>query len=277
MVASALGRLDNPQLPPVIGHRGAAGRAPENTLAGLRRAGQLGCVWVEFDVRLTADGALVLCHDAHLDRTTDGSGLVAEQSLAAIRRLDAGGRFDRAFVGEPVPTLDEALALCAALRLGANIEIKAAHGREYASAAAVVAGLRRAAARPPAVLVSSFLLPALAALRMLAPEIPRGVLFRHVPRGWRNIARRLGCVSVGASQHRLRARRVGEIRAAGYQLTAYTVNHAARARLLYEWGVTSVFSDVPDIILRDGVGSAAPHNATTGTGSPALAQEGTLQ
>jgi hypothetical protein len=51
------------KLPPIIGHRGAAARAPENTLAGLRRAKALGCTWVEFDVRLTADGAPVLCHD----------------------------------------------------------------------------------------------------------------------------------------------------------------------------------------------------------------------
>src|SRR5437016_10954345 len=89
-----------PQLPPVIGHRGAAARAPENTLAGLRCARELGCRWVEFDVRLTADGALVLCHDARLDRTTTGSGRVSTQSLAAIRECDAGSRFDPAFADE---------------------------------------------------------------------------------------------------------------------------------------------------------------------------------
>src|SRR5882724_5773943 len=61
-------RFDWPTLPPVIGHRGAAAHAPENTLAGLRVAKQLGCNWVEFDVRLTADGAPVLCHDPSLER-----------------------------------------------------------------------------------------------------------------------------------------------------------------------------------------------------------------
>ncbi|HVC57601.1 MAG TPA: glycerophosphodiester phosphodiesterase family protein, partial [Stellaceae bacterium] len=69
----------------VIGHRGAAARAPENTLAGLRRAKALGCSWVEFDVRLTGDGVPVLCHDSRLDRTTDGSGLIADLPLAALR------------------------------------------------------------------------------------------------------------------------------------------------------------------------------------------------
>ena len=73
-----------PPLGRVIGHRGAAARAPENTLAGLRRAKQLGCEAVEFDVRLTADGALVLCHDATLDRTTTGRGRVSAQFLAEL-------------------------------------------------------------------------------------------------------------------------------------------------------------------------------------------------
>src|SRR5579862_3004583 len=102
---------DRPRLPPVIGHRGAAARAPENTLAGLRRAHALGCRWVEFDVRLTADGVPVLCHDSRLDRTTDGTGVIAEETLAAVRRCDAGLRFSPEFAGEPVPTLAEALSL----------------------------------------------------------------------------------------------------------------------------------------------------------------------
>jgi glycerophosphoryl diester phosphodiesterase len=264
------------QLPLVIGHRGAAGRAPENTLAALRRAWELGCGWVEFDVRLTADGTLVLCHDADLDRTTDGSGLVAEHTLAAIRRLDAGSWFDRLFVDERVPTLAEALALCGELGIGANIEMKAAHGREYATAAAVVAAVRRRDAGIPAVLVSSFLLPALVALRALAPEIPRAVLFRHLPRAWSAIVRRLGCVAVGVNHHRLGPHHAAAIRAAALQLMAYTVNQPARAALLSSWGVTSVFTDVPDIILRKSAGCAALRVSAVGTEDPALAQEGTL-
>jgi glycerophosphoryl diester phosphodiesterase len=268
---------DSAQLPPVIGHRGAAGRAPENTLAGLRRARELGCNWVEFDVRLTADGGLVLCHDAELDRTTDGSGAVAEHTSAAIGRLDAGSRFSPAFAGEKVPTLDEALALCRELRLGANIEMKAAPGREYATAAAVAALLKCSDGRFPAVLVSSFLLPALSAFRILAPETPCGVLFRQIPHNWRNIAGRLGCVAIGAAHHRLSRRRAGGIRAAGYQLAAYTVNDPARARLLYGWGVTSVFTDVPDIILRESAGRAQARADTAWMVGPVPVQEGTLR
>ena len=78
------------RLPRIIGHRGVAARAPENTLAGCRKPAELGLEWVEFDVRLTADGRPVVIHDAALDRTTDGRGPVAEASFEAVRALDAG-------------------------------------------------------------------------------------------------------------------------------------------------------------------------------------------
>jgi len=238
------------ELPPVIGHRGAAGRAPENTLAGLRQAKVLGCSWVEFDVRLTGDGVPVLCHDPKLDRTTDGSGLVSARSFSAIRDCDAGAWFSPGFAGERVPTLDEGLTLAAELDLAANIEIKSEPGRDYATAAAVAATLRGLGNRAPPVLVSSFQLPAVAAIRALAPHVARGVLFHIVPRGWARTAHHLGCAAIGADHRRLWPGRVAAVRDAGYKLMAYTVNDPARARLLYAWGVTSVFSDVPDIILR---------------------------
>ena len=249
----------------VIGHRGAAARAPENTLAGLRRAKALGCSWVEFDVRLTGDGVPVLCHDSRLDRTTDGSGLIADLPLAALRARDAGSWFGPQFAGERVPTLEEALALAAELELGANIEIKADRGRDYATAAAVARIVKHLGGRASTVLVSSFLASAIAALRDLVPLVPRGILFRLVPRGWAAIALGLGCTMIGADHRRLRPRRVAAIRAAGYQLAAYTVNDPARARLLFDWGVASVFSDAPDIIRRaSGQGPAWPARCVVG-------------
>lgn len=265
------------QLPPVIGHRGAAARAPENTLAGLRRAKDLGCAWVEFDVRLTADGVPVLCHDPRLDRTTNGSGSLSGLTFAAIRECDAGRWFDPAFAGERVPTLDEALTLAAELGLAANIEIKSDRGREYATAASVALRLQRLGVRAPPVLVSSFQWAAIAALRALAPHLPRGILFRTVPRGWAELAHRLACGVIGADQRRLRPRRIAAIRDAGYQLAAYTVNDPARARLLYGWGVTSVFSDAPDIILKTSAGHGLTRAAAVAPRHPAPARQGAIR
>lgn len=101
----------------IIGHRGAAGAAPENTLPGLEHAVEVGADAVEFDLQATRDGRLVLLHDATVDRTTDGSGVVEEMTLDQVRELDAGHVFtpDRGrshpFRGEGVriPTLDEAM------------------------------------------------------------------------------------------------------------------------------------------------------------------------
>ena len=120
--------VDTPALPRVIGHRGAAAAAPENTLVSLQKAKELGASWVEFDVKLTRDGVPILMHDERLERTTDGRGEVALTTLNDLQKLDAGGWFGPAFRGEPVPTLEAALALCAELGLGINVEIKPVRG-----------------------------------------------------------------------------------------------------------------------------------------------------
>jgi len=236
-------------LPPVIGHRGAAGCAPENTLAGLRKAKELGCRWAEFDVRLTADGQLILLHDERLDRTTNGRGKAVLMPLAAVRRYDAGCRFGDAFRGERVPTLAEAVGVLGEMGIGANIELKAARGRAAQTGAAAAALISRMwPSHLPAPLISSFLQEALAAVRACAPSIARGLLFRSVPRDWHIHAQKLGCATIHADHRCLHPAIVAEIRDAGYPLLTYTVNDAARAVRLISWGVTSVFSDVPYII-----------------------------
>jgi glycerophosphoryl diester phosphodiesterase len=287
-----------PALPPVVGHRGAAAHAPENTLAGLRAAKALGCRWVEFDVRLTADGALILCHDSRLDRTTDRTGRIAALPLAAFRGADAGIRFGARFAGEPIPTLDEALSLARELGLGVNIEIKADRGLAAATAVAVAACLGQArvfavptivqanrSSLPPdcrfrgkdqgksgsgmPILVSSFLVEAVAEMRRLAPSIATGLLLRRLPLGWAGLAARLGCTTINLDHRRLSPARIAALGAAGYPVLAYTVNDPARARLLFDWGVTSVFSDNPDIILPSAAADSCPRRIE-GAGSTAL-------
>ncbi len=238
----------------------------------MRTAKALGCRWVEFDIRLTGDGALVLCHDSRIDRTTDGTGRVAAISLAALRRHDAGGWFGPAFAGEKIPTLDEALALAAERTLGCNVEIKADRGRERETAAALAASLNR---RQCPVLVSSFLVDALAEFRALMPDIATGLLIRVIRRGWRDLAARLGCAAIHADHRRLDPRTVDAIRAAGYSVRAYTVNDPDRARVLFDWGVTSVFSDAPDILLESIVEDRrVPGLSGAAAGPPVLLWQG---
>src|SRR5919204_3658410 len=94
----------------VVGHRGAMGYCPENTMISFARAVELGADWVELDVHLTRDGALAVIHDETLERTTNGKGLVREHTLDELKRLDAGSWFAPAYAGERIPSLDEELA-----------------------------------------------------------------------------------------------------------------------------------------------------------------------
>ncbi len=238
-------------VPPVIGHRGAAAHAPENTLASFRAAAALGCRMVEFDVRLSADGVPVVFHDDSLERTTDGAGAVAACPLAGLRRLDAGRWFAPAFAGEPIPTLAEALVLCAGLGLAVNIEIKPEAGAEATTARAAMAVAR--AAWPPGLpppLVSSFRPAALAAAALAAPDWPRGLLVGGVPADWRQRAEALGCVALHADEAGLDQAAVAAVRAAGLAVLAYTVNDSARAEALWRAGVAAVFADAPDHVMR---------------------------
>jgi glycerophosphoryl diester phosphodiesterase len=233
-----------PQLPRVIGHRGAAAVAPENTLASLRRAKELGAAWVEFDVMLTRDGAAVLMHDERLGRTTDGRGEVARIALAELQQLDAGAWFDPSFAGERVPTLADALALCGALGLGINVEIKPCPGREAETArVAVETLLEHWPEDRPAPLISSFAPVCLAVARDLAPAMPRGYLAGRLPARWQEQLETYGCSTLHLNDRRTSARQRAAVLAAGVPLVLYTVNDPRRARELLETGVAALFTD----------------------------------
>lgn len=108
----------------VCGHRGHSVGAPENTLAALRVNRDMGGTTAEIDTVLTADGEIVVIHDLSVDRTTDGTGIVADMTLAQVRALDAGSWFDSAFAGERIATLSEVLTLSHEIGLGLEIEVK---------------------------------------------------------------------------------------------------------------------------------------------------------
>jgi glycerophosphoryl diester phosphodiesterase len=97
----------------VVAHRGASKFAPENTLAAFRKAVAMGVEYIELDIRLTRDGEPVILHDSTVDRTTNGTGYIADMTLAEARALDAGTWFSPAFADLTIPTLDEALQIMA--------------------------------------------------------------------------------------------------------------------------------------------------------------------
>jgi glycerophosphoryl diester phosphodiesterase len=161
--------------PYVIGHRGAAGYAPENTMLSFERGLALRADMIELDIHPTSDGHLVVIHDPTLDRTTSGSGFVARHTLEQIRQLDAGSWFDASFRDARVPTLDEVLAWAKG-RTKVAIEIKQGpifypHVEEL-----LVAALDRAGMRAD-VLAISFDHHSVRKLKQLAPDVLTGVLY----------------------------------------------------------------------------------------------------
>ena len=92
-------------------HRGGFETTPENTIPGFKEAIKYGAQMIEFDIQFSKDSALVIMHDGTVDRTTNGSGAVIGMTLSQIRKLDAGSKKDKKFIGTQVPTLDETLAI----------------------------------------------------------------------------------------------------------------------------------------------------------------------
>jgi glycerophosphoryl diester phosphodiesterase len=219
--------------PLIIGHRGARGHEAENTLASIRRALEMGVDMVEFDVRAAKTGEPVVIHDATVDRTTNGTGRVADMTLAEIRRL-------RCSNGEPVPTLAGAVAAVGG-RADVNVELKNA-----ACAAAVAEYFRKKDRRR--VLFSAFDWSALEILARQLPHARLGVLVGRYNRLKRpfHTAKRLKAWSVNPSVQLLTRAFVRRAHASGFRIFAYGA--ASRARVLHclRQGADGLFADHPD-------------------------------
>lgn len=240
-------------LPPIIGHRGSADLAPENTLAGIRRAYDEGATFVEFDVKLTADNVPILMHDDWVDRTTNGKGNVASKTLEDIQKLDAGAWFGAAFKGEPVPTFRAALECCIELALGINVELKPCPSRAVDTAKVALKTLKETWLHRldmPLPLISSFDQQALTAAQATAPDLPRGCLVTRVPRSWRTAVDRFDCRTLNVSNRWVRQKHIDAARQEGIPVLVYTVNDPIRARTLFAMGVTSIFTDRVDLMVR---------------------------
>ncbi len=239
------------KLPTIIGHRGARSNAPENTLAGLRRAHEEGARWVEFDVKLTKDNVPILLHDETLDRTSNGRGAARDLPLESIKLVDAGcpAVFGDRFKGERIPTLAEALSLMLKLDMGFNLEVKPCQGRERETTVAALSVLGALwPVRAPTPIISSFKIASLEAARDTEPELPRGYLAERLDAGWLDAAKRLACSAIHPGHRSLTRAQVLLAKQHGYHVLVWTVNEPARAVELIGWGVDSLISDVPGAI-----------------------------
>lgn len=233
----------------VIGHRGAAAYAPENTIASFEKAYELGCSFIEFDVMLSVDGDAFIFHDETLKRTTNGRGQFGKMSTEYLRSLDAGLWFSKKFRDEKIPSLQEAIEWLTAKDMQANIEIKPYPGQTEQTTISVLTHINRYWPQDKTLpLVSSFDLDALVLCRSLSPEIPLGLLLDKWQDSWEKLASDLHCFSVHLSKRAATAKRVADIKEKGYSIFVYTINRKRKAEKLLSWGVDAVFSDYPDLL-----------------------------
>jgi glycerophosphoryl diester phosphodiesterase len=246
--------------PWAIAHRGGLGLWPENTLLALENAVALGIDVLEVDLRVTAEGVIVLMHDRTVDRTTNGKGRIDQMSLAEVRSLDAGyqfrdaaGRFVYRGRGLVVPTLQEVLSRFGTARL--NLEMKAP------DCAARLCELLRETGATSRVLVASFDHQAMSAFRQGCPSVAtsatlrEGLLFYYLNRMRLASLYRSPAVAFQVPES-LRGRKLLEpelLQAAAtsnVKVQVWTVNEQAGMKRLLDMGVHGILTDYPDRLLR---------------------------
>jgi glycerophosphoryl diester phosphodiesterase len=242
--------------PWIIAHRGASGHAPENTLAAFERAVQLGVTFIETDLHLTRDARFVAIHDASLERTTNGRGAVHDFTLAELQELDAGKWFDREFMGEKIPTLEEILEFSREHDVVFYLEVKydSAWGMHHA----LVAALEKAGSAAQTVVIS-FDPATLKALHKLDPSLMIGLLIDKPTVDFVRIATGVGARQICPASSITTSELVAKAHQSDLHVAAWTVNAVDEMRRMMAAGVEGIMTDFPARLraaIEDAVASA---------------------
>lgn len=231
--------------PLIIAHRGAAGEAPENTLASFSLALDQGCDAIELDVHLSADGQLIVCHDDDIDRTTTGKGRISEMSVFELKKYDAGLWFHEKFKNEKLPLLEEVFDLVPKETM-INVEIKNIpsyyHGIEQ-----MLLDLMIEKNRVEQVVVSSFDHKCLVRLKQLEKEVKIGLLyytnlFDH--QRYANLLR-VPVYSLHPQFEAIHHEDISNATKQGLEVYPWTVNKEEAMKKLIDSGVTGIITDYP--------------------------------
>lgn len=229
----------------VMGHRGAALLAPENTLSSIRAAAAAGATWVEIDVYLIAEGGLVIFHDDTLERCTNGEGVTRDAELSYVIGLDAGAKFSADFTGEKVPTLLEALECIQSLELGLNLEIKHDSADVETIVPAVMDMLKAHWADNDKLMISSFNHAALQMSYEIDSDRHLAQLYEDIPVNWQEELENIKAYSLNCDYSRLTQVQALAVKAAGYKLLCYTANDPQAVESHWAWGMDAVITDDP--------------------------------
>ncbi|QGQ94541.1 glycerophosphodiester phosphodiesterase [Paenibacillus psychroresistens] len=225
-----------------IGHRGAAGEAPENTLASFLLAIKQGATAIELDVHVSADGEIVVCHDATIDRTTDSRGAIADLTVEQLKQADAGRWFNKAFTNERIPLLGEVFDAMP-VDFPINVEIKS---NKHPQVVQKLIALMQNKARTNSVIVSSFGYEVLYALKRAEPEIRIGLLYDK-PIDYRALAEwnKVKLYSLHPHYKLVNHDYAKDVIAQGYMLYPWTIDNEVRMKELIENQVSGIITNFP--------------------------------
>lgn len=223
----------------IVAHRGASGYAPENTFAAFDRGLAMGAHGLETDIRATSDHVLVLMHDARVDRTCNGTGLVEQLTLKELEQLDAGITFSADFAGQRVPLLEAFLNRYADKTM-LWLELKAP-GVAHATAAMV----QRLAAHT-SIQYSAFHVEYLADLRAALPTADCAFLTPTFTADTIALCKRHGIGTIGLPPNALDAETVAHIRTAGLDARGWGVDSRASLEKAIAAGVSGLTLNWPD-------------------------------
>ena len=227
----------------VVAHRGASGRFPENTLPAFEEAVRLEVEMVEFDVHLTADGQMVVIHDATVDRTSNGSGQVAKMTLSEIKELDAGGWFGEEFSGGRFPTLTETLDLISSeVRL--NVHVKAYGEDRERLVPLVVQELVRRDLLQTAFVASDQ--ESLALARRVDAEVGICNLSTNPPESYVRRSQGIGCRILQPGNSVTTSELVSEAHQLGMEVNPFYADEEEEMKRLIECGVDGILTNYPE-------------------------------
>jgi glycerophosphoryl diester phosphodiesterase len=234
--------------PIIIAHRGDSAHAPENTLAAFQMAHRKGADAIEFDVKLSSDGIVLVIHDQTVDRTTDGHGDVRHMSMAALRELDAGVRFEGKFPGERIPTLEEVFETIGN-QLHMNVELTNYATPGDALVMKVIELVRKHNLQKK-VLFSSFFLRNLRMAQAILPEVPCGLLAQRGLLGYpaRTWGWRRGLYALNPHFSSVKGGMVSRLHASGKRIHVWPVNAKSDMEYLLSMGVDGIITDDPALL-----------------------------
>lgn len=241
-------------LRPVIAHRGFSNNYPENTMIAFEKAIEIGAKCIETDVTILKDGTLVLFHDYETAYHSNYDGIINDLDYNAIKEIDAGSWKDVKFSSARIPTLKEIIDLAKRNNTIVNLELKGEAGKNEKYWDSIVENTVKTVADNKAedlIFYSSFEFDMLRTLKKISKSAKFGILLWEETDNWKDIADELKPQSMHLYDQTVTEKLAKDIKKENYELYVYTVNSVDLANKLYSIGVDGVFTDMPDIFLKD--------------------------